>query len=332
MHVGLENKSFPTIFKEINERTVTGITAVFGNIDDGWDIIHPGAFKKTLKENVKRVRHLWQHDGSRPPIATIKAMREVGVDEIPKEIRKRFPEVSGGLMVERTYLETDRGNEVLTAIKAGALDEMSIGYSPVKFDFEEVGEDDPSAMMVRNLREVRLWDTSDVNWGMNPATAGVKSVIPFRAIGTAEKDSEWVIPDLDLVNPDHFAYFKDGEGSFIHHDAEGLSVFSAVALAMDLLVSAEVDLDPAERVGVYNHLVKHFVEYGERAPIFATVELGYLLKEAERIAVKESAEIADQITSIRSDLRAEPTPSLTRNYRNRLDLLKTNLEFMEVLP
>jgi hypothetical protein len=40
-----------------------------------------------------------------------------------------------------------------------------------KFDYEK-----RDAGTVRNLREVRLWDTSDVTWGMNPATMNLKSI------------------------------------------------------------------------------------------------------------------------------------------------------------
>lgn len=160
--------------KIVDGRTVTGFAAVTGNIDTGMDRIFKGAFKKTLKENGKRVRHLWMHDPFQPPTAVIKELAEVGREDLPEEITKDNPEVTGGLQVVREYLDTPRGNEILSGIKAGAIGEMSFAYDPVKFDFEEIKEGEKQGRMVRNLKEIRVWDTSDVTWGMNELTVAAK--------------------------------------------------------------------------------------------------------------------------------------------------------------
>lgn len=174
----MEYKAIQLETKEIGEdgRTVIGVAAVFGNIDSGMDRIFKGAFKKTLKENSGRFRHLWQHDMSQPPIATVKEMKEIGREELPADVQKAYPEATGGLLVARKYLDTPRGNEILAGIKDGAISEMSFAYDPLKYDFEEVKEADQEwPVMIRNLREVRLWETSDVVWGMNAATVASKS-------------------------------------------------------------------------------------------------------------------------------------------------------------
>lgn len=157
---------------QIEGRTVTGLAAVFGNVDSGGDRLHEGAFRKTIKENARRIRHLWQHDMASPPIASIDEIREVGRSQIPAWVKDEYPEVTGGLLVKRTYLETPRGNEVLEGIRAGAINEMSFGYDAVKFDYELQPE---SKATVRNLREVKLFDTSDVVWGMNRLTLAAKA-------------------------------------------------------------------------------------------------------------------------------------------------------------
>lgn len=166
----MEYKAFSTFTKGINGRTVEGFAAIFGNVDSGGDIVHKGAFKKTIQENRKRFRHLWMHDPYQVPTATIKDIQEVGKGELPKEVIQEFPEATGGLFVVREYLETPRGNEILTAIKAGAVNEMSFGYDVVKFDFGTLED-----RSIRNLKEVMLYDTSDVTWGMNAATVASKS-------------------------------------------------------------------------------------------------------------------------------------------------------------
>lgn len=170
-------KSIPQFVKSVEGRTVTGICAVFGNIDLGRDRIWPGAFAKTISEGRGRFKHLWNHgqDGwdyfVTPPIAAIRSLREVGREELPESVTAFAPEASGGLEVTREYLDTERGNEVLKAIEAGAGLEMSFGYDPIKWDYQTINQGTIDEKRVRELREVRLWDTSDVNWGMNPATS-----------------------------------------------------------------------------------------------------------------------------------------------------------------
>lgn len=210
--MGIEYKSFPMVIEKdsIDGRAVTGITSVFGNLDDGNDIIHRGAFKKTIKENKNRVKHLWQHDSFMPPIAAIKQMREVGRAELPEQIQDAYPDAKGGLQVTREYLTTPRGEEVLEGIRAGAITEMSIGFSTVKVDFDE-----DEGKSIRNIREVRLFDTSDVNWGMNSATVAAKSALGFKMgkLGSYLDDalSELLsLEDEDLTSEDLYKRIQAG--------------------------------------------------------------------------------------------------------------------------
>ena len=73
----------------INGRTVTGIFSVFGNMDSYADVIHSGAFSKTLSERAGRVLHLWQHDMDAPPIALIDSLREVPRQALPGDADAR---------------------------------------------------------------------------------------------------------------------------------------------------------------------------------------------------------------------------------------------------
>lgn len=164
-----EFKQLPlfNIKAESDGRTRAGIAAVFGNIDDGNDITHKGAFTKTLNEGRKRFKHLWNHDSWKPPIASILDVKEVGRDGLPAEVLEFAPEATGGLYVKRDYYKTEFADWVLEAIDRGDVDEMSYAYDVVKWDYEEI-----DGKQVRNLRELVLFDTSDVNYGMNSATFG----------------------------------------------------------------------------------------------------------------------------------------------------------------
>jgi len=166
----MELKSIPNAVKAIEGRSVTGIASVFGNVDEQADRIWPGAYQKTISERRTKFRHLWNHDFFSPPIASIDGIKEVGREDLPPSVLSAAPEAMGGLQVTRTYLATPRGDEVLQGIKAGAITEMSVGLDPVRFDFSEV-----EGTRTRELRELRLYDTSDVLWGANDATAAMKS-------------------------------------------------------------------------------------------------------------------------------------------------------------
>jgi HK97 family phage prohead protease len=166
----MELKALPHFTKSIEGRTVTGVFAVHGNVDSGFDRSHPGSFAKTIAEGAGRFRFLWQHDMGAPPIAKIESVIEVGRDQLPDAVLMKAPDATGGVEITRRYLETARAEEVLIGLKEGALNEMSYAYDPVKFDFEDMG-----GQKVRNLREVRMYEASDVNWGMNAATTAAKS-------------------------------------------------------------------------------------------------------------------------------------------------------------
>lgn len=185
-----ERKTMPAWTKDIDGRTVIGITAVTGNVDDGGDRIIAGAFRKTIAENARRFRHLWQHGadgwdyGVTPPVAAIKSIQEIGRDALPAEVLSYAPDATGGLEVGREYLNTERGNEILACYQAKIELEMSIGFNAITT--RRIEDDTQRAAMDhwRDLIEVRLFDTSDVNWGMNSATLGSKSLEQRLAILT----------------------------------------------------------------------------------------------------------------------------------------------------
>lgn len=156
-----------------------GICAVFGNVDSYGDRIMPGAFTKTIAEGKNRVKHLWNHDFSSPPTAVVTELRELTREELPPEVLDYAPDATGGLLVSREYLATEDGDTILAGIDAGAITEMSFGYDVISYEMVTEGE-----TAIRNLKEVRLYDTSDVLWGANEATvaAGAKHSLPIGVV------------------------------------------------------------------------------------------------------------------------------------------------------
>lgn len=172
----MEFKTLPAFTKQVDGRTVTGIFAVHGNIDSGLDMSLPGSFAKRLMDaSRKRVRFLWNHNSMNPPIATIKSVREVGREELPAKVLQYAPKATGGVEVTREYYSgIPLADWVLAGIQAGDIDEMSYAYEIHEDEMQDI-----DGKRIRILKDVELFDISDVNWGMNPATAGVKGFMNF---------------------------------------------------------------------------------------------------------------------------------------------------------
>jgi HK97 family phage prohead protease len=173
----MEIKTLPLFVKEINvaERTVTGIFAVHGNIDSYGDMSVNGSFAKRLTDgNRKRVRFLWMHNYDNPPIASIVDIQEVEKADLPEAVLKWAPEATGGAAVTRKYYtDIPLAEWVFKGIQAKDIDEMSYAYDPIVWEHVE---DKERPQLRRILKEIELYDISDVNWGANPATSGVKGM------------------------------------------------------------------------------------------------------------------------------------------------------------
>lgn len=171
----IEYKKIPYFVKELDvkTRTVVGIFAVHGNIDAGRDMSELGSFTKWLTNNSRdRVRFLWQHNSFDPPIASIKDIHEVARQDLPEKVLEWAPMATGGVQVTRKYYEgVPLSDWVFKAITEGDVTEMSYAYQVHGY---EIRMDEATQREIRVLKEVQLFDVSDVNWGMNPATAGVK--------------------------------------------------------------------------------------------------------------------------------------------------------------
>jgi len=173
----MEYKHLRHATKAIDGRTVVGIVAVHGNVDDGGDKSWPGSFADPSVDGRDRAVFLWMHDSMQPPTAAINYVREIRAADLPPKVLGYAPDATGGVEISRTYLDTPRGNEILTSIAAGALHEMSYAYVPIQYDFEEI-----NGKTVRNLRKVEIFDYSDVDWGMNGATVGSKAAWKDRPL------------------------------------------------------------------------------------------------------------------------------------------------------
>jgi HK97 family phage prohead protease len=123
---------------------IEGYASLFGEADQGGDIVARGAYGKSLAKSAS-VKMLWQHDPALP----------IGVwDEVREDDK--------GLFVRGRILTTiEKGREALELIGAGAIDGLSIGYRTVQATKDKKGR--------RVLEELELWEVSLVTFPMLPS-------------------------------------------------------------------------------------------------------------------------------------------------------------------
>ncbi|MDV3661649.1 HK97 family phage prohead protease [Elizabethkingia anophelis] len=149
----LELKDFVGSVKDIDtkNRIVTGYLTAFGNKDHDGDIGEYGMFTKTIAENGPKGKNtiffLNQHEWKQPHC-------KFAVLEEHKE----------GLYFESNKLpNTSYSNDVIELYAEKILTEHSYGYVTTKSIFDK-------EQSARRLKEVRLFEGSNVTLGANPNT------------------------------------------------------------------------------------------------------------------------------------------------------------------
>lgn len=127
------------------EGTIEGYGSKFGLVDSYGESVQPGAFKKSLREWKKRKRPipmLWQHR-SESPIGGWHTYEE---------------DDQGLLMVGLLNLETQRGREAWSDVKAQNVGGLSIGYYEIRSDpySYEVSPEQPRKLFELDLRETSV--------------------------------------------------------------------------------------------------------------------------------------------------------------------------------
>lgn len=158
MNKMLELKSINAEVKDVDtkKRVVTGYLSNFDNIDHDSDIIVKGAFQKSIDERKQAIWFLNQHNWQQPH----------GKFSVLREDSK-------GLYFEsEPLIDTTYSSDVLKLYEAGIMREHSIGFQTIKSDYEKQKNTN-----VRIIKEVKLYEGSNVTLGANPETpfTGFKS-------------------------------------------------------------------------------------------------------------------------------------------------------------
>ncbi len=152
---------------------VESVWAVMGNVDDGGDIIHNGAFTKTFAERGQSVALLDNHqtDSIMRSLGHVLALRELGRESLPPAVLAKCPEATGAAWGQFKFLlDTPEGKGAFIRLKSGAVGQWSFGYDTLDMDYSKVAQKDGQEITVRNLRTLKLYEISPVLFAMNAAT------------------------------------------------------------------------------------------------------------------------------------------------------------------
>jgi HK97 family phage prohead protease len=167
-------------------RTFTGIASTW-NEDLGGDVIHQGAFKRTLdawrasKSKIIPLIDLHGHDSVRRVVGKLISAGETGE----------------GLECVFEVIDGPDGDEIWRRVKGGFVNGLSIGYRAIKWEIEE-GESGEWWDRIRHLKEIELEEISVVIWGMNPEAL----IDSMKALLRAARE------DDPRVSPEEKAYIR----------------------------------------------------------------------------------------------------------------------------
>lgn len=185
-HPPLEAKFTPVALDDVgSDGMIEGYASLFGKTDLARDVMMPGAFRASLAvRGARAVKMLFQHD----PKEIVGVWLDIAEDARGLHVRGRIlPDIR-------------RGAELLTLLREGALDGLSIGFRTVE------GRTDARSGL-RRLHSVELWEISLVTFPMLPAArvAGVKARHP-----TTREFERWLTRDAGFTRSQAKAVISHG--------------------------------------------------------------------------------------------------------------------------
>ncbi len=141
----------PVTFKIVESKeagdqkgVIEAYVSIFGNVDLVGDVIEKGAFAESLAK--KLPKGVWAHNWDEPIALTLEARED-----------------SKGLYIRGQFIEgVQKADEAYKLIKAGVIDEFSIGFRVLDDEWREDG--------VRVIKKAKLYEWSPVLAGANPDT------------------------------------------------------------------------------------------------------------------------------------------------------------------
>jgi uncharacterized protein len=177
-----KQRQFRMAVKSLNEDgSFEGRLSPYNNVDEGADLVEPGAFTKTLQENGNKVPMLWQHKTDCP------------IGELVLEDRPDGLWCKGQLL-----LDIPEAKKAYLLLKAKIVKGLSIGYDSIKAQVVDG---------VRHLKEIRLWEGSVVTFPMNT----LAMVTDVKARGEAKGDFNEELNERQLMDASYQMMYALGD-------------------------------------------------------------------------------------------------------------------------
>lgn len=202
---------------------VTGYFSKFNNVDGDGDIIRPGAFTKTIKEqgpqsSLPRIKHLLNHDPS-----------------LPLGVLKSLTEDNYGLAYESQIGSHEGGEDFIKMVESGLITEHSIGFKIIKRNQIQSYENylkNPTAGQYE-ITEIKLYEGSSLTaWGANPLT-------PITSLKSMN--------DVDLLVAKHEAIDKFCRNTTATDDTIQMLLLHSKQLAQ-LILDMKSTTEPAKAI------------------------------------------------------------------------------------
>jgi len=179
----LEEKTFPFEIKALTEEgQFEGYAAVFGSKDALNEIIEPGAFTKTLKEQ-RQFTMLWYHDPRDP----------IGIVDVEQDGK--------GLKIKgQLNLEVQSAKEKYALMKQKAIRGLSFGFKTIVDLWDK---------QIRYLKEIKLYEISPVTFGAHPE-ALISNVKQWAEEKPYPNEHSARIKSPDLFDKETFRRTPDG--------------------------------------------------------------------------------------------------------------------------
>lgn len=192
-------KDAPVIEVVVDEasRTAKFYAAIWGNIDDAQDILLKGCCSRSVQargpeaKTNRKIKFLYQHD-----------------TKVPLGLPSELKEDDKGLYVECPIDEIPKGDDVITQLKSGTLNQFSIGYNYVwdKCEWSEVDDPDEPGQKTYALvcKEIELFEVSVVTFACNEETEflGMKDSQIKSHKNQLHRDTEALLkqlsPDMEI--------------------------------------------------------------------------------------------------------------------------------------
>lgn len=160
---------------DVTGNMIKVLFACSGNLDRVGDILSDTA----LATAQTPVPLMWRHFLELLPLGSVERIERQERQDLPRDVRQSFPDVTGGWVAHARVYKTERGRELIDMLNDGFVGGASFGYKVLKDRPGRSKKGKPA----RILDDVALFEVSVLEPGgqANPAAMTIKSYAAERA-------------------------------------------------------------------------------------------------------------------------------------------------------